>query len=80
MNKKPNVSKRYVAIVKINNKEDGTANCLKYRFNDLIKFTKFLDNKWSQWKWYNVFSNRGNEKGKQLANYTNKNRPLNKSV
>lgn len=80
MNKKPNGSKRYVAIVKINNKEDGTANCLKYRFNDLIKFTKFLDNKWSQWKWYNVFSNRGNEKGKQLANYTNKNRPLNKSV
>ena len=75
-----NKPKRYVAIVKISNNSDGTAYCVKYRFNDLLKFTDFLDKKWSEWKWYNVFSNRGDNKKRQIANYTNKKRPVKSSV
>jgi len=78
--KQYNKPKNYIAIVKIRNNGDGTAYCVKYRFNDLIKFTKFLDKKWSEWKWYNVFSNKGNDKGVQLASYTNKKRPLRKNI
>ena len=72
--------KRYVAIVKIRNNTDGTAYCVKYRFDDLLKFTRFLDEKWSEWKWYNIFSNQGRNKGTQIANYTNKKRPTKSSV
>ena len=68
-------SKKYIAIVKIKNNKDGSAKCVKYRFDNLLKFTEFLDLKWSEWKWYNVFSNRGNNKKTQIANYTNRNRP-----
>ena len=73
-------SKKYIAIVKIKNNEDGSAKCVKYRFDNLLKFTEFLDKKWSEWKWYNVFSNRGNNKKTQIANYTNRNRPTKKYV
>jgi len=68
-------SKKYIAIVKIKNNKDGSAKCVKYRFDNLLKFTEFLDLKWSEWKWYNVFSNRGNNKKTQIANYTNRKRP-----
>ena len=80
INRKWHKPKRYVAIVKIRNNKDGTAYCVKYRFNDLLKFTEFLDEKWSEWKWYNVFSNRGNDKKKQIANFTNKKRPAKRLV
>lgn len=75
--KKP---KRYIAIVKIRNNDDGTAYCVKYRFNNLLKFTEFLDKRWSEWKWFNVYSNKGMNKKKQIANFTNRNRPLKSSV
>jgi len=74
------MSKRYTAIVKIKNKPDGTAHCLKYRFDNLLNFTKFLDKKWSEWKWYNVYANVGINKGKQLANFTKFNKPKVKYV
>lgn len=78
MNKrvKRNRPKRYIAIIKIRNNPDGTAYCVKYRFNDLMKFTEFLDRNWAEWKWFNVFSNRGNNKGMQVASFTNKKRPV----
>ncbi len=65
-----------MAIVKINNKPDGSAYCVKYRFNDLLKFTDFLDRRWKDWKWYNVFSNKGMNKRHQIGNFTNRNRPI----
>ena len=71
-------TKRYTAIVKISNKPDGTAYCVKYRFDDLLKFSHFLDKKWTGWKWFNVYSNKGKKKGVQLGNFTNKDRPVNK--
>lgn len=73
-------SKKYIAIVKIKNNKDGTAKCVKYRFDNLLKFTEFLDRKWSEWKWYNVFSNRGNNKKTQIANFTNRNKPAKSHV
>jgi hypothetical protein len=75
-----NRPKRYIAIVKISNKPDGCAYCVKYRFDDLLKFVNFLDKKWSEWKWFNVYSNKGTDKGKQLGNFTNKNRPVRKHL
>ncbi len=78
--KRSNAPKRYKAIAKIDNNTDGTAYCIKYRFDDLLKFTEFLDKEWSQWKWYNVFSNKGEDKGIQIANFTNKRRPQRRIV
>jgi len=69
------MAKRYKVIVKIGNKPDGSAHCLKYRVDDLKKFTAFLDQKWSQWKWFNVYSNSGMDKRRQLANFTKFRRP-----
>ena len=73
-------AKKYIAIVKIKNNKDGSAKCVKYRFDNLLKFTAFLDKRWAQWKWYNVYSNEGSNKGGQIANFTNRNRPTKKHV
>jgi len=70
-----NTPKRYKGIVKITNRPDGSAYCVKYRFDNLIKFTIFLDTKWKGWKWFNVYSNQGQNKGVQLGSFTCRNRP-----
>jgi hypothetical protein len=69
------MAKKYKVIIKINNNPDGSAYCIKYRVNDLLKLTKFLDKSWTQWKWFNVYSNLGTNKGEQIANFTKNNRP-----
>ncbi len=74
------MGKRYIAIVKIKDNPDGKALCVKYRFNDLVNFTNFLDKKWPDWKWYNVYSNMEDNKGNQLGNFTKNKRPTNKSL
>lgn len=66
---------RYTVIVKVGNKPDGSAHCLKYRVTDLLKLTRFLDNKWPGWKWFNVYAKTGINKGEQLASFTKHNRP-----
>ena len=80
MKSKNKVPKDYIAIVKIANNLDGSAKCVKYRFNNLLKFTSFLDKSYPEWKWYNVYSNKGTNKGTQLTNYTNKLRPTLKKL
>lgn len=74
------MAKRYIAIVKIKNNPDGTAHCVKYRFSNLLKFTLFLDKKWPEWKWYNVYSDLEHNKGTQLGSFTKIKRPNNKSL
>lgn len=74
------MSKRYTAIVKIKNRPDGSAHCLKYRFDNLLLFTVFLDKNWNEWKWFNVYSNKESDKRKQLANFTKFKRPKSKFV
>ena len=73
-------SKRYVAIVKTVNNPDGSAHCVKYRLDDLLKFTAFLDKKWTGWRWFNLYSSQGEIKGNQIASFTNKRRPLTKKI
>jgi hypothetical protein len=65
-------SKRYTCIVKA-----GPEKFLKYRLNDLIKFTAFLDRNWSEWRWFNVFDNRSRL---QVANFTKKERPASPKI
>jgi hypothetical protein len=45
--------KKYTCIAKT-----GDDKFVKYRLNDLLKFTCFLDKQWPGWRWYNVFDNR----------------------
>ena len=77
---KKKIPKKYVAIVKVADNPDGSANCLKYRFNDLLKFTSFLDKDWGTWRWFNVYANTGINKGQQLDNFTKKRRPWKSST
>ena len=74
------MANKYKVIVKVKNNPDRTAHCVKYRVTDLIRFAQFLDKEWSGWKWFNVYSNTGMDKGKQLANFTKNKRPGSKSV
>lgn len=74
------LSKKYKAIVKISNNPDGTAHCVVYRFDDLLKFTQFIDVKWKDWKWFNVYSNRKETKGIQLGSFTKFNKPSKRDI
>ena len=77
---KDKTRKKYIAIVKIMNNPDASAYCVKYRFNDLLNFTKFLDKKWPDWKWYNLYTNTKRAYGVQLGNFTKYRRPTNKYI
>lgn len=71
---------KYTVIVKIKDNPNGTAHCVKYRVSDLKKFTQFLDEKWTGWRWFNVYSNKGVNKGEQLAYFTKNKRPESRFV
>jgi len=59
--------KKYAVIVKV----DAEKFC-KWRCNNLLKLVVFLDSKWSDWRYFNVYDNKTKQ---QIGNYTNKNRP-----
>jgi len=59
--------KRYICIAKVDDQ-----HFVKYRLNDLLKFTAFLDTRWKGWRWFNVYNKQSKE---QIANFTNKRRP-----
>lgn len=65
------MEKKYKAIVKVNNEQ-----FVKYHVNNLLAFTKFLDTRFPEWRYFNVYGSNGS----QLANYTNKNRPITKYI
>lgn len=65
--------KTYTIIAKV-----GNEKFVKYHVNDLLSFTKFLDISFPDWRWFNVYNK--DKEGKELANYTNKNRPTSKQV
>lgn len=46
--------------------------------NDLISFVYFLDEKYPEWCWFNVYDNK--DKTKQLANFTKNNRPTHRVI
>lgn len=62
-------SVKRVVIVKVGNEQ-----FLKYEHVDnLIRFTAFLDQKYPDWRYMNVFDRKTHE---QIGNYTKLNRPL----
>ena len=63
--------KKYKVIAKV-----GNDKFVKYNVNNLILFSKFLDNHFSGWRWFNVYEYRKDSTGLQVGNFTNKNRPL----
>lgn len=66
---------KYRCIVKVINSEGD--QFLKYRVNDLIKFCKFLDVKFPEWKWFNVYDKKT---GDQIGNFTINNRPKHRFI
>ena len=71
------MKKRYRVITKIGNNPDGSARCVKYHVNDLVKYAAFLDREWPSWTWSNVYDK---ETGQQLGSFTNRNRPASKAL
>lgn len=63
---------KYVCIVKVSD-----TDFVKYHVRNLINFSKFLDSKYPEWRWFNVFNAKTRE---QLANYTKNKRPLTAKV
>jgi hypothetical protein len=64
--------KKYTCIVKA-----GPEKFVKYRLNDLMKFTMFLDRNWSGWRWFNVFDNRTRL---QVGSFTKNQKPASTRV
>ena len=69
------IKHKYTCITKIGNKQDGSANCVKYRTSNLLKYCQFIDRKFSNWRYTNIFSNKGFNKGLQLGYFTIHNKP-----
>jgi hypothetical protein len=67
--------KKYKTITKV-----SADKFVTYNVNDLIKFTKFLDEKYTGWRWFNVHIYEKEGKGAQIGNFTNKNRPTSRFI
>lgn len=65
--------KKYKVVAKI-----GNDKFVKYNVNNLVLFTEFLDKKFSDWRWFNVFEYTKDGSGNQLGSFT-KNKKPNKS-
>jgi hypothetical protein len=63
-------SKKYKVVAKI-----GDDKFVKYNVNNLILFTEFLDKKFSDWRWFNVFEYTKDSSGSQIGNFTKNKRP-----
>lgn len=74
------LEKKYRVIVKIGDKPDGTAHCVKYNVNDLMRFAGFLDVSWPGWRWFNVYAYQKGKPGPQLANFTTRSRPTTRQL
>jgi hypothetical protein len=69
------MQKKYKVIAKVDNNK-----FVKYNVNNLVLFTKFLDRSFQGWRWFNVYEYTKDGTGKQIGNFTNKNRPKNKHM
>jgi hypothetical protein len=65
------MEKKYTIIAKVSNEQ-----FVKYHVNNLLSFTKFLDEKFPDWRYYNVFD----KAGQQLTNFTKNSRPQQKTL
>jgi hypothetical protein len=71
------MEKKYKVIAKVGNNTDGTAKCVKYNVNDLVKFAQFLDTNFSDWRWFNVYSKASRL---QIGSFTKNRRPTSKFI
>jgi hypothetical protein len=62
--------KKYKVIAKV---EDD--RFVKYNVNNLLRFCLFLDRKFPNWRWFNVYEYKRNGNGDQVGNFTRNNRP-----
>lgn len=65
------MTKKYKIIVKLNAEKFA-----KYHSENLLSFVKFLDSKFPEWRYFNVFD----DKGVQVGNFTKNNRPEKKNL
>ena len=63
---------RYVCIVKV-----GQEKFVKYHTNDLLKFVIFLDSKYVDWRFFNVFCFVNKTK---IDQFTKNKRPINSII
>jgi len=59
-------------IVKVTN-----TKFLKYHVSNLLLFTAFLDNKFPQWKWFNVYNHVTRQR---ITSFTKYNRPTSAKI
>jgi hypothetical protein len=62
--------KKYIVTAKV-----GNEKFVKYRVNNLLLFSKFLDKSYPDWRFFNVFTYTKDGSGSQIANYTKNRRP-----
>jgi hypothetical protein len=67
--------KKYKVIAKVENDK-----FVKYNVNNLLLFTSFLDEHFSNWRWFNVYDYTPEGNGIQLANFTTNNRPTSRFI
>lgn len=64
------MKKKYKVVAKV-----GNDKFVKYNVNNLITFTAFLEREFNGFRWFNVYTYTKDGTGKQLANFTSKNKP-----
>jgi len=65
-------SKLYRVIAKVENEK-----FIKHHVNNLLSYVNYLDQNFPDWRWFNVYDKKSE---KQVANYTNRNRPQYKTI
>ncbi len=67
------VKAKYTVIIKV-----GAEHFVKYHaVNNLIRLTSYLDSRFPDWKYFNVYDKKTR---RQVANYTQKDRPTKPKV
>ncbi len=62
--------KKFRVIAKV-----GNEKFVKYKVNDLRKFASFLDGRFPDWRYFNVYRYTKNSDGEKLASFTKNRRP-----
>ncbi len=65
------VSKKYRVVAKV-----GDNAFAKWKVNNLFKFAQFLDAKYPDWRWFNVYLYTKAGDGNQVGNFTKNRRPM----
>ncbi|MBT34192.1 MAG: hypothetical protein CMO01_31395 [Thalassobius sp.] len=64
--------RKYRCIAKVSGEK-----FVKYNTSNLLDFTDFLDKKYPNWRWFNVYNKKSR---KQIGSFTKKRRPDQKNI